>query len=178
MSMNLIIANIIGFIAFVVTLIAYHRATKKKIFENMIFANNLDVIHYLVLGAYSGCITKVIALIRNFVIIKKEKYEWLSSKVILILFIILYVVSGILSFTNIFSIFCIVAAIIYLIWCWNGNELQVKRAAFYCYFLWLIYNSSVQLYAGIISNVVSIISTFIALRNEKRNIKNEVGGIS
>lgn len=171
MSINIIIANIIGFVAFIVTLIAYHRVTKKKIFENMIFANVLDVIHYLVLGAYSGCITKVVALIRNFVIVKKEKCKWLSSKLILILFIIVYVISGIVSFTNIWSSFCILAAIIYLIWCWNGNELQVKRAAFYCYFLWLIYNLSVQSYAGIISNVVSIISTFIALRNEKRKNK-------
>lgn len=72
MSINIIIANIIGFVAFIVTLIAYHRVTKKKIFENMIFANVLDVIHYLVLGAYSGCITKVVALIRNFVIVKRK----------------------------------------------------------------------------------------------------------
>ena len=160
MSINIIIANIIGFVAFIVTLIAYHRATKKKIFESMIIANILDVVHYLVLGAYSGCITKVIALIRNLVIVKKEKYKWLSSKAILVLFIIIYIISGIVTFTNILSILCIIAAIIYLIWCWNGNELQVKRAAFYCYFLWLIYNVSVQSYAGIISNVISIISTY------------------
>lgn len=168
MSINIIIANIIGFVAFIVTLIAYHRATKKKIFESMIIANILDVVHYLVLGAYSGCITKVIALIRNLVIVKKEKYKWLSSKAILVLFIIIYIISGIVTFTNILSILCIIAAIIYLIWCWNGNELQVKRAAFYCYFLWLIYNVSVQSYAGIISNVISIISTCIALINERK----------
>ena len=145
---------------------------KEKIFENMIISNILDVIHYIILGAYSGSITKVIALIRNVVIVKKEKYKRLSSNIILILFIIIYVISGIITFTNIWSIFCILAAIIYLIWCWNGNEIQVKKAAFYCYFLWLIYNISVQSYAGITSNMVSIVSTFIALINEGKR-KNE-----
>lgn len=167
--MNVIIANLIGFVAFIVSLIAYHRATKEKIFENMIISNILDVIHYIILGAYSGSITKVIALIRNVVIVKKEKCKWLSSDIILILFIIIYVISGIVTFTNIWSIFCILAAIIYLMWCWNGNELQVKKAAFYCYFLWLIYNISVQSYAGITSNIVSIVSTYIALINEMKN---------
>lgn len=60
-------------------------------------------------------------------------------------------------------------AIIYIILCWNGNELQVKKSAFFCYFLWLIYNISVQSYAGIVSNIISIISTFIALKLEKIN---------
>lgn len=169
--MNLIVANMIGGISFIVTLIAYHRKIKKKIFENMIIANVLDVIHYLVLGAYSGFITKVVALIRNFVIVKKEKFKWLSSKLVLVLFIIIYVITGYMTYTNIWSICCILAAIIYLIWCWNGNELQVKKAAFYCYFLWLIYNISVQSYAGITLNVVSIISTYIALMNERKKIK-------
>lgn len=167
--MKLIIANIIGFIAFIVSLIAYHRKTKKEIFENMVITNVLDIIHYLLLSAYSGCFTKIIALIRNIVIIKKERIQWLSSNYCLILFIIIYIISGIFTFTNIWSIFCIMAAIIYIILCWNGNELQVKKSAFFCYFLWLIYNISVQSYAGIVSNIISIISTFIALKLEKRN---------
>ena len=57
---------------------------------------------------------------------------------------------------------------IYLYFVWDGNELKVKRIAFYCYFLWLIYNICVFSIAGIISNCVSIISTFIAVYNEKK----------
>lgn len=56
---------------------------------------------------------------------------------------------------------------IYLYFVWNGNELVVKKVAFYCYFLWLAYNIFVFSIAGIISNSVSIISTFIAMYNEK-----------
>ena len=86
---------------------------------------------------------------------------------------IIYLVSGILTYKNIYSILPIIAAMIYLYFVWNGNELKVKRCAFYCYFLWLIYNICVFSIAGITSNIVSIISTFIAVYNEKRANKSK-----
>lgn len=67
-----ILAQIIGFIAFFVSLIAYHRKDKKNILINMITANIINLFHYLLLGAYSGCITKLLAIFRDcFIILKK-----------------------------------------------------------------------------------------------------------
>lgn len=167
-------SQIVGFIAFIISLIAYHRNKKEKIFRTMLLANLLDIIHYLLLGAYSGCITKIIALVRNKIIIIKEKNKKFNSVIVLILLFVVYLLSGILTYENIFSILPILAAMIYLYFVWNGNELKVKKVAFYCYFLWLIYNICVFSIAGIISNCVSIISTFIAVHNErKHNIKNK-----
>lgn len=70
-NMIYIIAQIIGFISFIVSLLAYHRKKKEKIFQTMMIANVLDIVHYLLLNAYSGCVTKIIALIRNKIIIVK-----------------------------------------------------------------------------------------------------------
>lgn len=163
-----IVSQIIGFIAFILSLIAYHKKKKKKIFQTMMIANILDIIHYILLCAYSGCITKVMALIRNEIIILKEKKQKLNNFMVLVLLMIAYIVAGIFTYKNIYSILPILAAMIYLYFVWNGNELKVKRIAFYCYFLWLVYNICVFSIAGIISNCVSIISTFIAVYNEKK----------
>lgn len=167
MNIIYVISQIAGFIAFILSLIAYHKKKKSKIFQTMMIANVLDIIHYVLLGAYSGCITKVIALIRNKIIIVKEKNKKFNNNIILIVLFIIYSVSGILTYKNIYSILPILSAMIYLYFVWNGNELKVKKCAFYCYFLWLIYNICVFSIAGITSNVVSIISTFIAVYNEK-----------
>ena len=83
-----IIAQIIGFIAFLVSLIAYHRDKKEKILGNMILLNGLNLIHYFLLGAYSGCITKVIAICRDTFVILKEKRKSLSSNSFLFIFIL------------------------------------------------------------------------------------------
>lgn len=164
-----IYSQIIEIIALIITLVAYHRKLKNKIFKQMMVANVFDMIHYLLLGAYSGLITKIIAFVRNYVIIAKEKKKFFNSKLILYLFVLIYIISALFTYKNIFSILPIVAAIIYLVVVWNGNELKVKKIAFYCYFLWLIYNISIFSIFAIISNIISLISTGIAVLNEKND---------
>jgi hypothetical protein len=168
--MTYIISQIFETIALVVTLYSYHLKTKKSIFKGMCLSNILDIIHYFFLNAYSGLLTKVIALCRNIFILKKEDNEKLKSNLFLYIFIIIYVISAIITFKSIYSLLPFIAAIIYMIVVWNGNELQVKKIAFLCYFFWLIYNISVFSIMGIISNIVALISTYVAYYNYK-NIK-------
>ena len=166
--MTYTISQIIGFLAFIISLLAYHRKKKSKILGSMVISNILNLIHYLLLGAYSGCVTKVMAIIRDSFIIVKGKNKKLSSYWILALFIIGYIVCSIFTYKGILSLFPILAAIIYIVPIWNGNEKTIKKTAFFCYFLWLRYNIFVFSIAGIVSNVVSIISTFIAMINENK----------
>ena len=166
-----ILAQIIGFIAFFVSLIAYHRKDKKTILINMIIANIINLVHYLLLGAYSGCITKLLAIFRDCFIIFKKNYNNFLNYFYLIFFIILYIIASIFTFNGILSILPLLAALIYTIFIWNGNELRLKKIAFICYFIWLIYNIFVMSISGIVSNVISIVSTLIAIKNEKRRCK-------
>ena len=163
-----IVAQIIGFIAFTVSLIAYHRKEKKNILSNMLLSNILNLIHYLLLGAFSGCITKLLAIVRDYFIIFKEKHSKFSNKVYLMLFILLYIIAAVFTYNGILSILPLIAAIIYIIFIWNGNEVIIKKTAFFCNFLWLIYNVFVLSIAGIISNIISLLSTLIAIINTKK----------
>ena len=163
-----IISQVFGFISFLINLIAYHRNKKKKIFKTMVLANIFDILHYMFLKAYSGCGAKILALIRNLIIIIKEKNKKINNNIVLGLLFIAYVSLGILTYNNIFSLLPIIAAIVYLYIVWNGDELKIKKVAFYCYFLWLIYNICVFSISGVVSNCVSIVSTYIAYRSEKK----------
>lgn len=161
--------QIIGLIAFIISLVAYHKDKKEKILLYMILSSLLNLIHYLLLGAYSGCVTKLISVIRDSFIILKQKYKnsILSSNIFLIVFLIIYLITTILTYNGIWSILPVIASSIYIVCIWNGNPLTIKEAAFFCYFLWLSYNIFVFSIAGIISNIVSIISTLIAIKNVK-----------
>ena len=132
----------------------------------MVISNIINLVHYLILGAYSGCITKVIAIFRDIFIVLKEKNKRLSSVLFLIIFILIYIGVSIYTFTNILSLFPLVAAIIYIIPTWLGNSKTVKKTALFCYILWLIYNIYVLSIAGVIANIVSIVSIIIGLKRE------------
>ena len=130
----------------------------------MVISNIINLVHYLILGAYSGCITKVIAIFRDIFIVLKEKNKRLSSVLFLIIFLLIYVGVSIYTFTNILSLFPLLAAIIYIIPTWLGNSKTVKKTALFCYVLWLIYNIYVLSIAGVTANIVSIVSIIIGLK--------------
>ena len=134
----------------------------------MVLSNILNLIHYFLLGAYSGCITKLLAIFRDYFIILKEKHSKLSNILYLFIFIMLYVVASIFTYNGILSILPLLAALIYIIFIWNGNEKKKKKVAFFCYFLWLVYNIFVFSIAGIVSNIIAIISTFVAIISIKK----------
>ena len=90
------------------------------------------------------------------------------------MFIVLYLIALIITYNGVLSIFPLIAAIIYMIVEWNGNSIAIKKIAFICYFLWLIYNIFVFSIVGIVSNVISIISTLIALINARKNSVNKI----
>ena len=163
-----VIAQIIGFVALFISLIAYHRKDKKSIISNLVICNLFKLVHYLLLGAYSGCVTKIIAIIRDGFIIIKERNTKLSNNLFLLFFIMLYVIAAFFTYDGILSLFPLVAPLIYTLFIWNGNELVVKKTAFYCYFIWLVYNIFVFSIPEIIANILGIISTFIAIKNYKK----------
>lgn len=166
-----LISQFIGLIAFIISLFAFHRKSRKKIFSTMILSNLLNTVHYLLLNAYSGCITKVIAVVRDSFIIAKDSNKFLRRKIFLIIFILVYIICAYFTYNNILSIFPIFAATIYLIFIWDGNELKIKKIAFLTCFLWLVYNIYVLSIPGIISNVISIISDYIAIKNFQKSNK-------
>lgn len=169
-----VISQLIGLMAFGISLLAYHRNKKEKILGSMILSNFLNLVHYLLLDAYSGCITKVVAVIRDSFIIFKKNDKVLSSKLFMFLFIGVYIGAGFFTYDGMWSLFPLVAATIYIIPVWNGNEMTVKKTALFCHILWLIYNISVLSVVGIISYTISIISTFIAVKNTSMEKQNSV----
>ena len=174
MEIKVIIANAIGFIAFLISLIAFHKKEKEKIFKNTIISNILNLIHYLVLNANSGIATKIIAILRDLSMVKQEKYSILKSKKMLIVFVCAYIILMIITYQGFISIFSLLAALIYTIFCWNGDANRVRSIGVLTNILWFIYNISVKSYVGAMANFISIVSTVIAILNNNNTKKFEI----
>ncbi len=130
-------------------------------------SNALSLIQYIILNAYSGIATKIIAILRDLSIMKQEKYNFLKTKKMLGIFVIIYIVLMIITYQGILSVFSLLAALIYTIFCWNGNANTVRYIGIFTNVLWLVYNIYVKSYIGAFSNLISIISTSIAIYNNK-----------
>ena len=109
-----IISQILAFISFVLGILAYHASKKEKIVLTVVAANTLNLIHYVLLGATTGYITKIIAILRDFFIVLKDK-KHRNSDIVLIIFVILYVTIAVFTYENIYSLLPLAAALTYTI---------------------------------------------------------------
>ena len=167
------ISQLFALIAFIISLISFHRSKKRKIMETANVSVIFNMLHYFLLNAYNGLFTKLLALFRNSFIIYKEKKK-VNSNLFFAIFIILYLLVSFFTYKNIYSILPSIAGMIYLVVIWNGNELAIKKVGCFCYFLWLLYNIFIFSIMGIISNIVAIISTFLAVLNYKNKSNNNI----
>ena len=172
MTTSYIISQILALLSFLLSLLAYYRKNKEKIMGTMVVSNVLNLIHYFILWATSWGITKILAILRDSIIIYKEKKHF-NLDIVLIFFVIAYIVVAIFTYKWIYSLLPLLAAIIYIISIWNWNEWIIKKSAFFCYFLRLIYNICVWSIVAIIANIISIISTFFAVIIHKKWTKKK-----
>ena len=170
MTKYYIISQILALFSFILSLLAYHRDKKKNIMITMIISNILNLLHYVFLWATSWYVTKILAILRDSVIVKKSTKK---SYALLILFIVFYFVVWFLTYENIYSLLPLIAATIYIISIWNWDELLVKKSAFFCYFFWLIYNICIWSVVAVFSTIISIISSYIAIRRHYKKLGNK-----
>ena len=108
------------------------------------------------------------AIIRDFLMVKQDKYKFLNSKIVLLLFVFAYIVFGFATYQGPLSILSILAALIYTVFCWNGNEDTVRKTLIVSEILWLIYNAYAKSYSGCIYSVIMIISTLVAIYKNRK----------
>lgn len=164
-----LIAQIIGGIVLILTVISVQFKTKEKILLCQILANVLIAIQYFLLNALTGAVVSVINVIRCLIFYFYKKKNMKPSVFFLVVFIIIAVVSGILTWQSIFSIIPIIAAIIFTYGLWQDNVKVTKICTALTAGNWTIYNVIVKAYVGAIQSIAETTSAIIAIIREKKN---------
>ena len=165
--MEFILAQICGIIALVLTVISVQFKTKEKIVMCSIFANVVVVIQYFLLGALTGAVISIINTIRCLVFYFFKKKDMKPSFIVLIVFETVAVISGIISWQNMWSIIPIVVTVIYTYGLWQDNIKVIRITTAIVGFGWAVYNVVVRAYVGAIQEMAQFISAIIALYRNK-----------
>ena len=90
------------------------------------------------------------------------------------IFVLVYIILMVITYEGFISVFSLLAAMIYTIFCWNGDVKTIRYIGIFTNVLWLIYNIFVKSYAGAMANFISIVSTFIAVLKNKNSKTFEI----
>lgn len=170
--MLFILAQVCGAIVLILTVISVQFKTKEKIVMCFIWANIFAAIQYFLLGAITGAIVSIINAIRCIVFYIYKKKDMKPSITVLLIFEIIAVISGIISWQNMWSLIPIIVTVIYTYGLWQDNIKIVRITTAIAGFGWAIYNIVVKAYIGVLQSISQLISSIISLyTNKNKQIK-------
>lgn len=169
-DLNFVLIQLIGFIGYALLSMSYFKKRKEQILFMQIIANIFFVVHYYLLDGVTGAISNVFGLITYTAIYFFDKHKLGKQKNILsLVMIILLFISVILAYDNIYSMLPFIAFTLAIISFLSNDEYKIRSYGIIVAICWLLYAIVWDSYAAIIFEVVTLISTIIALiKNPKK----------
>lgn len=158
-----ILAQILSFIAMVINMIAVQLQTKKQILLTIVVSNLLFIVSYILLKAYIGALTCGIVAIEIIINTILEGKGERTPKPLIVLYLIVSILLGIISFGNFIDLLPIIASILFIFTLIQFKEKYVRLLILGNLASWVIYDFLVKAYLAGISDLFIISSTIIAI---------------
>lgn len=115
------LAQIFAILSFIALLTSYWQTKRSKILFYQILDSLFDVIQYFLLGGYTGSFTNLVGALRAYMFGKEY-----HSNYILYVFLLLYMMIGIVTYNGLLSLLPTMAALFYTVIVWKGNPPKKK----------------------------------------------------
>lgn len=157
-----ILADILGIIGIVVAVLVYQQKQRHSMLLYKMILDLVWALHYCCIGAFSGAAVALIAALREIVFIKRDPRKkggiiWLP------IFVVVAIVSTVLTWKNAFSIFTLLASCIAVVSFFIGNPKLSRILAFPVSISMLTYDLACGSIAGVINESFSMISSAIGI---------------
>ena len=154
---------VVGALGIAANVIIYQQKSGKALVFWKLISDVLWAFQYIMLGAYSGAAVAVIGIFREIVFYNNDK-KWARSRLWLLFFICVSVLSGILTFKSVFSLLPMVASVLSILGFWRKSPSLSRVLAFPISASMLTYDIYAVSYMGIVNEVLTIISAIIDIK--------------
>ncbi len=158
-GINQIITQGVGYIALAFVVLSPQFKKRGWILLSLMAGVSIFVLHYILLGAWTGAVMNAIEAAVAYVSYKKDTEVWAQNKSWLYIFILSYFVAGIATGISFINLLPIIAQIIAAIAVWQKKPKHIRLISLAPRPLWFVYNFIVGSYPGMITEVFIAIST-------------------
>lgn len=152
------LAQFLGLLGIIVWAISFLLKKKKDILLSQALANFIYTIEYLLLKAFTASLMDICSFTRLMIYYIYDIKGKKVPKYILFIFVVIILLIGIFTYTNLFNLIPIIIALAYTYALWQNNLLLTRVIHLICAFVWIYYNYNVLAIVGIIGNVLEIIT--------------------
>lgn len=156
-------AQLVGIVAMVCSVSSMQMNKHKKIMLLQFFTALCFGIQFLMLGAITGACSNLVAVIRDVIFYYKEDKRWANSKWWIVLFSVLYIIIGIITYKNIWDGIFAFSMIVNTLSFSFTNPKYVRRIILISSPMMLIYSIVYGSVGGIINESFTIISSLVGM---------------
>ncbi len=157
--------------------LSFQQKTRKGILMMQLIAEAFWVLHFGLIGAYTGMALNILGVVRCYVYANRETKKWANSETIPYIFFTLSIITGILSWTNAYSLLPMAAVCITSFVLWSKKAHIIRYFSYPGCICWLIFNIASGSYAGIVTELFNISSVTVGIirfdirKNRMRNME-------
>jgi hypothetical protein len=153
------IAQAIGFVAMGTAIYSFQARRRITMLSLQTVSNLLWMTHYLMLGSTSAVFANLIGTVRNVIYGFRGKYKFADSKLVPAISIIVFLISGVMTYSGPFDILPTFAMVFASIAFFIKDEKMIRYISVFIALPWLTFG----IYAGSIASIVSDGSTLLSI---------------
>lgn len=157
-----LISQIIGFVGAIIIVIGMQQKQYKHIVMCKIGSSFFAAVHYLLLGGYTGMMVNFASCLTNYCYYHRVK-KGKSNVPFQIVFTIMFVALGLLSWHGPISIFVVLAKLISSVALGINNPRTIRILNLISNPCWLVYNIYMGSFSGMLTDSLVIASVVIAI---------------
>ena len=157
-----LIGQIFGVIAVILGFITYQIRTRKALLFVQTVTALVFVIHYLLIGAVSGMVLNIVAMIRNLVYSRRD-LKLFSGKWWPIAFAVIMGITGMLFWQDWYSVFVVAGLVINSVCMSFKDPQKIRKSILVSSPLVLIYDAFALSLGGIIYESAAIVSALVGI---------------
>lgn len=163
-----LLSLVFGFLGIIINALIFQQKSRENILKFKLASDFCWLLQYFFKGTYTGAAVAIIGIIREIVFLN-QKHKWAQSKLWLVLFMALSLLSPIITWNGFWSIFPAAASVISVICFWISKPLLTRILAYPICACQLAYAFKWMLPMSIGNEVITLISTTIALIRYKKS---------
>ena len=158
MNMNFLITQSIGMVSTVLFLLSYQMKSNKSLYLVQAAGCGTFALLYLLLGAYSGCLSQVFVIVRNLMLSRYNQWPWVRFKGWVPVFILISLVITHSTWGGPISLIPLLVMIAGTIGMWTNNAGVIRLVGLI--FIsppWIVYDVLIGAYSAIINEVLVMV---------------------
>ena len=176
MNMSFVITQSFGVISTIFFLLSYQVRSNKGLYLLQAAGCGTFALQYMLLGAYSGCLSQVFVIVRNLMLSRYNQWTWVRCKGWVPVFVLVALIITCVTWNGPLSLIPLLVMVSGTIGLWTNNAGLIRLVGLICISPpWIIYDALIGAYSAIINEVLvmGFVLTSIARFGWKQMIDTE-----